>query len=60
MSTVATQSLLGQPPEMVQSVLGEPRFHQPNSANQTDLYVYRPNYLRDIFSPADHRHYRNL
>jgi len=34
---------------MVQSVLGEPRFHQPNSANQTDLYVYRPNYLRDIF-----------
>jgi hypothetical protein len=49
MSTVATQSLLGQPPELVQSVLGEPRFHQPNSANQTDLYVYRPNYLRDIF-----------
>mgnify|MGYP006273830955 CR=1 FL=1 len=49
MSTVATQSLLGQSPDVVKGVLGDPRFHQPNSANQTDLYVYSPNYLRDIF-----------
>lgn len=49
MSTVATQSLLGQSPEVVQGVLGFPRFHQPNPDNQTDLYVYSPNYLRDLF-----------
>jgi hypothetical protein len=49
MSSVATQSLLGQSPEVVQGVLGAPRFHQPNPANQTDLYVYSPNYLRDLF-----------
>ncbi len=49
MSSVTTPSLLGQSPDMVAEVLGAPRFHQPNSANQTDLYVYSSNYLRDIF-----------
>jgi hypothetical protein len=49
MTSVATQSLLGQSSEVVEKVLGAPRFHQPNSANQTDLYVYSPTYLRDIF-----------
>ena len=49
MSSVATQSLLGQSPEVVAGVLGTPRFHQPNTANQTDLYVYSPTYLKDIF-----------
>jgi hypothetical protein len=49
MTSVATQSLLGQSADVVEGVLGSPRFHQPNSANQTDLYVYSPTYLRDIF-----------
>jgi hypothetical protein len=49
MSSVTTPSLLGQSPEVVEEVLGAPRFQQPNPASQTDLYVYSPTYLRSTF-----------
>ncbi|MGF1566514.1 MAG: S-layer homology domain-containing protein [Nodosilinea sp.] len=49
MSIVATQSLLGQAPAVVQSYLGPAQHHQPNPDNQTDLYVYGASYLRGLF-----------
>lgn len=49
MSIVATQPLLGQSPDVVQSYLGPSQHHQPNPDNQTDLYVYGPGYVRGVF-----------
>jgi hypothetical protein len=49
MSSVVTQSLLGQPPEVVQATLGTVQHHQPNPDNQTDLYVFGAGYLRGVF-----------
>ncbi|TVP62788.1 MAG: S-layer homology domain-containing protein [Leptolyngbya sp. LCM1.Bin17] len=49
MSSIATRSLLGQSPDVVQGVLGPYHHHQPNPDNQTDLYVYGTSYLRGVF-----------
>lgn len=49
MVSLATQSLLGQSPDFIQTYLGQPRHYQPNPDNQTDLYVYMAHSLAGIF-----------
>jgi hypothetical protein len=49
MVSVATQGLLGQPLDVVESYLGPTIHHQANPQNQTDFYVHGTQYLRGVF-----------
>lgn len=48
-TVVTTQSLLGQPLEVVQTYLGPSINHQYSAEKQTDFYLHRSQYLKDVF-----------